>query len=38
VRVAERWHVVLDSIYTIGFTEQSSTEFIPLRAGVALEI
>ncbi|MFN8178919.1 MAG: outer membrane beta-barrel protein [bacterium] len=32
------WRVVLDAIYTIGFTEQSSTEFIPLRVGVAREL
>jgi hypothetical protein len=29
---------VLDSIYTIGFTEQSSTEFLPLRMGLAFQL
>lgn len=36
-RVAPGWKIVLDSIYTIGFTDQSSTEFLPLRLGVAIE-
>jgi hypothetical protein len=38
LRVGTGWRVVLDSIYTIGFTEQSSTEFIPLRVGIAVEL
>jgi hypothetical protein len=32
------WRLVLDSIYTIGFTEQSSTEFLPLRMGLAFQL
>jgi opacity protein-like surface antigen len=34
--VSPGWRIVLDSIYTIGFTDQSSTEFLPLRIGVAI--
>ena len=35
-RVAPGWQIVLESIYTIAFTDQSSTEFLPLRLGVAI--
>jgi len=37
-RLAPGVLAVLECLYTIGFTEQSSTEYLPLRAGLAFEI
>jgi hypothetical protein len=36
IRISRRLRFVLDSIYTIGFTEGLSTQFLPLRIGVAI--